>query len=87
MKIVAEPEKGEAESTLCDVVRMAEIMKNLMTALSEHDDWAKIPEGLAQDIENVVLTSWHLRDMCNALKVEYYAEFERHTAKRKAAAA
>jgi hypothetical protein len=74
MKIVAEPENENVESTLCDVVRMAEILKDLIVGLIDRPDWSEVPEGLGHDLECAGFAAWQMYDMARALKVEYYAE-------------
>jgi hypothetical protein len=74
MKIVAEPEIDNVEGTLNDVVRQAEILKDLMVAFSDRLDWKDVPKSFQRDIECASFAAWQLRDMTEALKVEYYAE-------------
>jgi hypothetical protein len=75
MKIV--PEQGaQVESGLCDVDRMAEIVKDLLVALPERLDAGQVPNEFMKDLECAIFAAQQMRDMIAALKVEFYADFE-----------
>jgi hypothetical protein len=74
MKIVADD--APVESSLCDVARMAEIVKDLLIALPERFDAKQVPKEFMRDLECATFAAEQMRDMIAALKIEFYAEFE-----------
>ena len=85
MKIVPEDDGNDVESGLRNLVRMAEISRDLMIALGEHYQWDQVPKEFGDDFECAIFAAMQLRDMAGALKVEYYAELERQRVKPNAA--
>ena len=79
MKIA--PTTGDdVESTLCDVDRMAEVLQDILESLGEHNVAREVPEKFMAEVELAVMIGSHLKEMIAALKVEFYADFEKRSA-------
>jgi hypothetical protein len=81
MKIVPDVEDPAVESGLCDLDRMAEIVKYLLINLTERFDAKDVPDAFMADLEGAIFAASQMRDMVAALKVEYYAEYEAQNSK------
>jgi hypothetical protein len=77
MKIVADTADPSVESTLNDVVRLAEVHQVQMCNLFNDHSSEGMPEAFVDDVCNAVTIANLLCEAMRALKAEWYADFER----------
>ncbi len=76
MKIVADTDSPHVETTLNDVVRMAEVYRSHMYQVIDRQT-ADIPDAFVDDVCRAVTMADLLCEAVQALRAEWYANFQK----------